>query len=317
MRWEHATYILYTAPHLLSLLQIADIEAAAAAKAARQKQLLDGPWAFERKIGENRPGKLDWPVGIGVSPNADTIAIADHIDRVQVYSGELVHKYSLKTTQGLKAGTWSHPKEVIVSSDGICYLTDTTQFVKQYDVATGVYKGRWAAVSPQHKPSDAEDTVLRGLTMDTKGQLLVGEVRKKYISEHKVDGVHVASIKVGIEPCSLAVTSQDEIILSNCADTVHIVDNTGQLLHTVKRPSHVQWWNPTGVTCYEDIICICNYVAKSIHCYSVSGDYLGDIPISIPGNPTCLAITPDGKQLMVLYWGFPTDGAVAVYKFQA
>ena len=316
-------HILYTASHLLSLLQIADIEApvkAAAAKAARQKQLLDGPWEFERKIGENEPGKLNLPNGIGVSPNADIIAIADYSSnahRVQVYNGELVHKYSLDTTQGLKAGTRSYPREVIVSSDGICYLTDETQFVKQYDVATGVYKGRWVAVSPQHKPSDAEDTCLSGLTMDTKGQLLVGEVRQKYISKHKVDGVHVASIKVDIKPWSLAVTSQDEIIISNCAGTVHIVDNTGQLLHTVKPPSHVQSWVPAGVACSEDIICICNYDAKGIHCYSVFGDYLRDIPISIPGDPKRLAITPDGKQLMVSNRGFFTHDAVAVYKFQA
>ena len=312
--------IFYTASHLLSLLQIADIEAAvkaaAAAKAARQKQLLDGPWEFERKIGENEPGKLDWPWGIAVSPNADIIAIADYSSnahRVQVYNGELVHKYSLDTTQGLKAWPWSHPEEVIVTSDGICYLTDTTQFVKQFGIATGVYKGRWVAVSPQHKPSDAEDTCLTGLTMDTKGQLLVGEVNQKYISKHKVGGDHVASIKVDIAPRSLAVTSQDEIIVSDWKDTVHIIDKAGQLLHTVKHPSHlhVQRWKPTGVACYEDIVCICN--AKSIHCYSVSGDYLRDIPIKIPGYSKCLAITPDCRKLMVSYWGSFIH-AVAVYR---
>ena len=294
--------------------QIADIEAkVTAAKAARQNQLLDGPWELEKMIGENGPGKLYWPYGIAVNPNAEFIAIADLLRKqVQVYNGELVHKHSLDTRQGLKLGKESDPREVIVSSDGICYLTDETQFVKQYDVATGVYKGRWAAVSPQHKPSDAEDTCLRGLTMDTKGQLLVGEVNQKYISKHKGDGVHVASIKIDIKPWSLAVTSRDEIIISDWKEcTVHIVDNAGQLLHIVKCPSRVEKWLPAGVACYEDIICICNHDASSIHCYSVSGDYLQDIPISIPGKPICLAITPDRKQLMVSYSRFPN--AVAVY----
>ena len=306
--------------------QIADIEelgkaeatATAApepAKVASQKQLLDGPWELEKMIGENEPGKLEWPFGIAVSPNEEFITIADsYAERVQVYNGELVHKYSLDTTQGLKPGTKSCPKEVIVSFGGICYLTDETQFVKQYDVATGVYKGRWAAVSPQHKPSDAEDTRLIGLTMDTKGQVLVGEVIHKYISKYKKDGVHVASIKVDIKPNSLAVTSQDEIIIGDRWDTVHIVDNAGQLLHIVECPLYVQKWRPAGVACYEDIIFICNFDTKIVHCYSVSGDYLQGIPISIPGKPQSLAITPDRKQLMVSYWGI--HDALAVYRLK-
>ena len=283
--------------------------AAAADKEAKQKRILEGTWKLEKVIGKDGAGKLEGPCGIGVSPDGSTVAIANRRkSKVHVYSAaDLQHRFSLDTIQGKSTGTKSQPIEVQISSDGIFYVTDGSPFVSIFG-ATGLYAGKWAVISPQHVPSDA--TCLEGLTMDTKGHLLVGETKQKYISKHKPDGSHVASIKVDIAPDSLAVTSQDAIIISNWLNTVHIVDNKGQLLHTVKQPTHVQSLYPTGVACYEDIICICNFAAKSIHCYSVSGDYLRDIPINIPYGPIHLAFTPDGKQLMVTY----VNNGAAVYR---
>ena len=288
--------------------------AAAAEKETKQRWILEGTWKLEKLIGKDGAGELERPWGIGVSPDGSTVAIADcRKSKVHVYSAaDLQHRFSLDTRQGKSTGSKSWPTEVQISFDGIFYVTDESPFVSIFE-ATGLYAGKWAALSPQHVPSDAEDTCLEGLTMDTKGHLLVGETKQKYISEHKPDGSHVASIKVDIAPWSLAVTSQDAIIISDWLNTVHIVDNKGQLLHTVKQPTHVQGSFNTGVACYEDIICICNYFAKRIHCYSVSGDYLRDFPINIQGGPRNLAFTPDGKQLMVSYGGVHIFGT-AVYR---
>ena len=215
----------------------------------------------------------------------------------------------------MKRGIWSRPTEVVFSSDGTLFVTIDAQYVLMYS-DDGVYKGKWPAVSPQRKSSDTENTQLRGLSIDSMGQVLVGEVKQKYISKHKPDGRYVASIKVDIKPYSLAVTSQEAIILSDWYGSVHIVNNVGQLLHIVKPPSHVEKWRPAGVTYYADIICICNLTAKRIHCFSVSGEYLGDIPITILGEPIHLAFTADGKQLMVTYEEGFLRGSVAVYKIQ-
>ena len=256
-----------------------------------------------------------WPLGIAVSPNEDSIAIADfYTEHVQLYSGDLVHKCILDTKQGLEPGVLSHPREVAFGSDGTCYVAVLTRYVLMYSI-DGVYKGKWPAVSPQHKSSDTEETKVGSLTVNRTGQVLVGEINQKYISKHEPDGRHVGSFKVDIVPYSLAVTSQNKIIVSDwkLKGTVHIVDNAGQLLHIVKPPPHVQGLDPTGVLCYEDIICICNWGVKRIHCFSVSGEYLGDIPISISGRPKHFAFTADGKQLMVSY---PLDETVVVYKLQ-
>ena len=259
------------------------------------------------------------PLGIAVSPNEDTTALADfYTEQVQLLSGDLVHKCSLDTTQGLEPGTLPHPREVAFGSDSTCYVAVLTRHILMYD-DDGVYKGKWPAVSPQDKSSDTEDTELRSLTIDSMGQVLVGEVKQKYISKHKPDGRHVASFKVDIVPFSLAVTSQNEIIISDwkLKRTVHIVDSAGQLLHIVKPPSHVQIWRPAGVACYENTICICNWGAKRIHCFSASGEYLGDIPISIPSSrPKQLAFTSNGKQLMVINEVGSMRVLVVVYKVQ-
>ena len=283
----------------------------------RQRQVLDGPWKLETKIGDqDGPGMLVWPFGIAVNPTSDTIAIVESdrpTKQVQLYGSDFVHTFSLDTSQGFKPGTHSHPWQVILGANTMCYVTTATQYVVMY-VSDGVYKGKWAAVSPRHKTSDAEDTDLRGLTMNNRGHVLVGEIKHRYISRHKKDGLHVASIKVDIAPWSLAVTSQDSIIVSDWSESVHIVDDAGQLLHIVKPPSHIQELNPTGVACFGDTFFVCNYGAKKIHCFSLSHKYLGDIPIKIQGAPKCLAFTPNGKRLIVSYLNFHGPNGVAVYK---
>ncbi|XP_072021831.1 uncharacterized protein [Amphiura filiformis] len=297
------------------LLAISDtLAAAASAKAARQRHILNGPWMLERKIGGDGPGKLQMSRGIAVNHQGDVCVADANAAKVQVYNQQGMYKLSLDSKH--MHWTYSSPREVIVSSDGSLHISDETQFIQVYS-PDGVYREKWPAVSPQHKSSAHEDTSLCGLTMDAEGQLLVGEIKKRYVSKHKGDGSHISSIRVGIEPKSLAVTSDDAIIISDWRDlsSVHIVDSAGQLLHTVNHAAHVQRWMPAGIACIEDIICVCNFYNKYIHCFSVSGEYLGDIAISVPGKARCLAFTADGKQLMISYSG--THSCVAVYKLQS
>ncbi|XP_072041655.1 uncharacterized protein [Amphiura filiformis] len=295
------------------LSAISDTLAAAAeagAKASRQQQIIGGPWKLERKIGVDGPGKLVLSLGIAVNNQEDVCVADSSAVKVQVYSRQGVHKFSIDTKQGLKPGTRSLPQEVRVSSDGSFYITDDTQFVKVFG-PDGMYRKRWPAVSPQLKSSADEDTRLAGLAMDAKGQLLVGEIKQGYISKHRQDGSHIASIHVGIKPLALAVTTDDAIIMSDC-NKVHIMDSEGQLLHTVNPLTYVHRWDLAGIACIEDIVCVCNCDNKCIHCFTLSGEYLGDISISMPGNPTCLAFTADGKQLMV-----SCNYSVAVYTRQS
>ena len=51
--------------------------AAAADKEAKQRRILEGTWKLEKIIGKDGAGKLENPWEIGVSPDGNTVAIAD------------------------------------------------------------------------------------------------------------------------------------------------------------------------------------------------------------------------------------------------
>ena len=269
---------------------------------------------MEKRIGENGPGRVTDARGVAVNPaNSDIIAAG--LFSVPLYSAEGQHKLHLDITKETKPGTGSRPWDVTASRNGNLYFVTCSQYVRCYDV-NGLYKGQWVAISPQGRPSDTENTQLRGLAVDANDQLLVGETKTKYISKHRYDGSHVGSFKVDIIPMSLAVTSQGTIIIIEWwrSKSVHIVDNVGHLLHVIKPPAEIQSWSPRGIACYGDIICICNYYSRRICCFSLLGGYLGYIPVGIQGRPSCLTFTADGKKLLVTYRTLYSS--IAVYRLQ-
>ena len=170
--------------------------------------------------------KLVWAGSIAFNPNLDIIAIADSYNsQVHLYNSDLAYKCSMGIKQILEPGTTVCPREVAFGYDGTCYLTMSTRYVLTFD-SDGMYIGKWSAVSPQYNPSNTEDTELRGLTVNSIEQVLVGEIKLKYISKHKSDGCHVKSFEVDITPRSIAVTSKGAIIISDRNKSIHIVDHT-------------------------------------------------------------------------------------------
>ena len=277
-----------------SILSNIFLQLSSAEKELKQR-FIAGPWELEKEFGHQEPGKLSDAVGIAINPTTQDVAVMDCKEQqVKIYCNTGEFKLSIDTTQGLLPGKRSQPLNVTASSEGDYYITDLTQFVRCYN-QSGVYRNKWVAVSPQNKPSDSKNTPLGGLAMDyTNDLLLVGEVRHKYISKHHLDGTHVNSIKVNIMPWFLSVTPQDTIIVSDfSSNEAQIVDNTGQVLHTLKPPSHVDW-NPWGICYHEGIIFICN---GEICCFSVSSDYLGSIAVNRP--PRCLTFVQGQKKFLM------------------
>ncbi|XP_072016212.1 uncharacterized protein [Amphiura filiformis] len=307
--------------HILKV--ITNAEADAIRKSTKQRQLLHGPWVLEQKIVEDTDGsgKLIGPCGIAVNPKSGDIAVADNAGRVMVYSADGCRKFDLDTKRGLKPETSTLPSYITASLDGVYFLTDETQYVKFYS-KNGFYRGKWAAISPQGKASDTENTNLCSLGIGGKDQLFVGEIKQQYVSKHTKDGCHVGSFQVAITPYCLAVSSQGTIILSDWSSktqAVHIVDNSGNLLQVIKPPSEIKTLMPLcSLTWFDDIICTCTYYNKRICCFSLSGEYLGTIPVKIPNDPNSLMFTADGRRLMVSYGDaeqYPPSG-IAVYKLR-
>ena len=280
---------------LFLLLQITTVIAAAAvAKKSRQMQITAGNWKLEREFGnQNGPGNLQWAVGIALSPDGN-VGIADRdVGQIQIYSTDGEYKHSIDTTQGHPQLT--HPWQVTVNSDNIYFLTDRTETIKMYE-ASGKFKGQWVSSCPQASSGSPR---LYGLAMDTKGNLLVGDCENSCIDRHRQDGSYLGSIKVGIAPRYIAVTSQDAIVIATWFKPPQIVSNSGQVMHTLKHPVDESQWDPWGVCCYEDIIFVANVKTNNIVCYTESGKYLGPIPIPPVFPFGGLAMTADCKTLVV------------------
>ena len=253
--------------------------------------------------------------GLTVNFNGD-IAIVEYTDamEVKIFNEDGDQKFNLDAKVEAEPSTISFPWDITVSSKGTYYITDISRFVRMYDI-NALYKGKWLTASPEGKSANSRNIILRGIAIDANDQLFVGETKQNYVSKHKPDGSHIETIKVGISPWSLAVSSRDNIIISDWwAKSVHIVDNTGCVLHVMKPASDVVTWEPWGITCHKDIIFICNYASKSICCYFLSGEYLGCIPVDIPINPRCVTLTADGKRLLVTYGRANSDVGVAVFR---
>ncbi|XP_072048294.1 uncharacterized protein [Amphiura filiformis] len=241
----------------------------------------DGRFGKEDAIKE--PGKLGNVRGIAKSSEGD-IAIANlsHGRPVKVFSINGQYKFSLDK-QSVNA--W----DVATSSDGRFYVTTTTnKYVTVYG-SDGHYQSKFAAVSPGGVTSDAEDTEFKGIAVNNaKSQVFIGEIKKKYISIHSLNGVHCSSITLKIAPHYITTTRQGAIIVSpySINQGVQILDCSGAVLHTINAPKGVSKWYPVGVCCdYYDGIFVCNRGSPlGIYRFSSSGSYLGCINEAIVGN---------------------------------
>ena len=232
-----------------------------------------GTWEFEKKIDS------EGVLGISSTPKGDIVVTewSGKSDVIKVYShrsGTLRLSLDSKST-----GAWN----VVASSAGQFYATcgggGNPKDIRVFG-SDGRYYFQFAAVSPSGVKSDEESTDLRGLAINHKDQLLVGEVQQKYISIHDLKGNHITSFIVSIAPYFIATTCHDNIIVSSSGRAgVQILDSTGKLQHTINAPEGVSHWVPKGVFCsMNDEICVGNRGTRpGVYCFSSTGVYLGCI----------------------------------------
>ena len=252
-------------------------------------------WKLEREFGKDDAGKLERGRGVAMTQQGD-LAITDYCN-----SDPSIKFFNRNGDFKSKFAVPSMPWDVAVSPDDRMFVTNMTKHVSAYDVE-GNLKQQFPAKSPDNVSSDAQDTKLWSLAIDDQNNLLVGECNQKYISKHRLDGTHVMSFKVTIQPIYIAVSPQDKIIVSSCNDkAVHIVDENGVHLHTLKPPQGLSSWNPWGMCCTsDDEVYVANCTSSgSIHSYSTeTGDYIGCI-IKDVTYPSCLALMDDENKLVV------------------
>ncbi|XP_072046642.1 E3 ubiquitin-protein ligase TRIM56-like [Amphiura filiformis] len=270
---------------------------------------------FEGKFGgkdaAKEPGTLGNVRGIATTSEGD-IAIANlSLGRpVKVYSINGKYKFNLDK-QSVNA--W----DVATSSDGRFFVTTfTNKFVTVYG-SDGHFQSKFAAVSPAGVSSDAEDTELKGITVSiTKNQVIIGEIKKKYISIHSLNGVHCSSIPLKVAPHYIVTTRHGTIVVSSNENNqgVQILDCSGTVLHTINAPEGVSKWHPVGVcyNSYDDIYVFNRGSPVGIYRFSSSGSLLGCVNKAFTYSDMCggLTFSQDEERLLV------ADCCGDIYSFQ-
>ncbi|XP_072047304.1 uncharacterized protein [Amphiura filiformis] len=271
---------------------------------------------FEGRFGNEdtakEPGKLSSVRGIATTCEGD-IAIAHSSSNtpVKVYSISGKYKFSLDK-QSVKAS------DVATSTDGRFFVTtNKNKYVTVY-APDGHYQSQIAAVSPSGVPSDTEETQLKGIAVNSyKSQVVIGEINKKYISIHGMNGAHCCSVPLIVAPHYIATTRQGSIIVSpnEAEQGVQILDCIGTLLHTINAPAEgVSKWHPVGVCCNsdDDIFVFNRGSTVGIYRFSTSGSYLGCINKDIKYEYMYggLTFSQDGEKLLV------ADGGSHVHMFR-
>ena len=269
-------------------------------------------YELETQLGIEGDGLLCNGRGIAVCHSSGKVAVSDNgTAQVQIYDRSGEYKLGLNTKHGLTPGQYSYPDGIVMNTNGDYFITDCTQYVKKFDLS-GNFQDQFPAVSHKNITSDEDDHKLQGLTkyaLDEEEYLLVGEVKKKYVSKHYYDGTHIGSVKVKIPPQFLAVTAEENIIVSawDLGTGVQILDPTGRLLFTLNSPQGVCYWKPSGV-CYHkdinDIVFVANYGGDTdesgIFCFSTSnGEYLGCSNDDVR-CPKGLALSEDATNMFVV-----------------
>ena len=250
-----------------------------------------GVWKLERAFGNDGAGKLTNGRGVAIV-NHGIVAIADYSDgsfKLYNQNGDLKSSFTVGGT----------PWNAVAGIDDRLYATQCTNHVYVYDME-GNLKQQFTTKSPDNILFDAQNTDHRGLAIDNQNNLLVGEIRQKYISKHQLNGKHIKSFKVSIQPWYIAVSPRDKIIVSGCSGGVHILDQNGVHLYSLKPPND-RSWDPFGM-CYtaDDTVYIANCGAREIHCYSSeTAAYIGCVTKEV-SNPTDLALMDDEEKLVVV-----------------
>ncbi|XP_072048608.1 uncharacterized protein [Amphiura filiformis] len=240
-------------------------------------------WTITEKLGN--------PRGITLNSNGD-IAVANGQSRVNIYCVNTSYRFSLNTKEGLQLGQMSFPRGVVYTK-GTYFVSDQTSHVKCYNANDGQFSGSWLSVAPTDRDKYINTMAkLTGICLDSESNnILVGETNNKYISKHKSDGTHLLSFNVNVEPHYLAITSDNNIVISG-SSKVQIVDQQGTGLHSVQYPGMKV---PCGVCCHSDIIFVSDCKQSNIYCLGLSGTFI----CSIPTVSECfgLAVNGNGKKI--------------------
>ncbi|XP_072017284.1 uncharacterized protein [Amphiura filiformis] len=276
----------------------------------RNRELKKMP-VLKMEFGNGGNEKLALAIDVAVTPRGD-IAVSDHsAGKVKIYNADGAFKSAFNVNVGVDAGQTSNPWCIQVGPDNLLYITDNVSpYVKIFDLQW-TYKRYFHTVSPDNVAYNTRgSSQVCGLVFNLQGHVLAGNITHNFISCHSLDGKHLKSIKVTIQPYFLGVTSKGSIIVSPCSGSreVHIIDSTGTILSKLQTPIGVSSWSPTGLVIStrfkidddEDEVFVADRGnGHAVYRYSASGKYIGCVTkmfsmiygLALSGDDNLLLVT--------------------------
>ena len=223
--------------------------------------------------------------------------------KVHVFGIDGKNKLTIDTKVGLHPGSTSKPWAVCVNSDGTMYITDRNPWVKVHD-AQGRFMHLLQLVDGNGVPSNTGNA--RGITIDDKQQIIVGDINNKTISIYGQDESFLNSFKIkDAMPRYLASSSHNTLVVCDNDEYSPLVevDYSGNVIRTIYEPGDdMEWW-PRGICCSKDgEIFVVNAASENegaILRFTDSWQYTGCV---VPDlfRPSGVSISEDGKILAVI-----------------
>ena len=186
--------------------------------------------------------------GITVGHNGEII-VTDYLhEKAFIFHQDGSHKSTLTSpaTAELK-----YPERVAVTSQGKLVLTDQSNAVKVFDI-NGGFLHDFSTNTPTDENANASEYFTCGVAVTYQNYVIVGDRARGVLTIHSEANEWVPKeVKVPIKPVYLAITNQNQILVSDCWEKKVVkVTMDGQVIFTMdtfKVDGEAAF--PDGVTC--------------------------------------------------------------------
>ncbi|XP_072031810.1 uncharacterized protein [Amphiura filiformis] len=253
------------------------------------------------QIGQIPISDTSYLTGIAVTSD-EKIAVSNYVIVDMLFFGSATVKvYSMS---GDILHTFNHSSSCVsITSDDVYVIPSVSNSCKHY---SNKYK-----LLNEFETRSVYDQICKAkaVTVDKNGCIILGVTYSSRddfvtynhtISIHSSDGILQACFSTSISPYSLAVTSNEEIVIANGQDTLQLLHYTGKCLQTIEPPLEVTTWKPTHVCCStkDDVFVVNQGDLKAIYRYTAGRMYTGCVATEV-NNPWGIAISHHDHKLFV------------------
>ena len=240
-----------------------------------------------KQTGQFKVNTDDSPTGIAVTSDSK-IAVCDSHYKIVVYSksGDVIHTFP--TDDGWLGGL------------GEVSITSTNAYIiPKYKDFCWIFDHEYKQISKfQTYNAKKELSEAKTVAVDKNGCIVLG-MKDNAISIHNADGSLKSSFPLPYEPCSVAVTSHEEIVVTSHGNA-QLFEYSGKCIQTLDPPPEINTWKPYGVCCSktDEVFVVNRGDPKAIYKYAVGRVYMGCVTTEV-NDPWGIALSHDDQEMYV------------------